>query len=336
MTDYRAAAQAAQKAFEEWFGETPVQRVVPTDVEGHEIWALLFDGESEGPEPARSSGVVSKIDAEEPASEPSSGLSPQGASLALASSQDDDADDEDDEFDDDDDDDVPLHFVATAGLSALPIGPSKERFELVLPVSSPVEVGELADVAQFLRAVAQVFSEPDSELDRHLLIETGEIPLFEGMSWLMITPWDSEAHEVLPGLMPPVTILCVTPLYPGEAAKLQTLPEGAAMAWFEALGIDLDDPMRPDASEPRAMPSSFELTQAMNNMMAHIGAMAAEILGPAAMDVDGEDGEMDDLPNAPPPAPKKLAGVANEILERKQPRELMLVVNELLECEGIE
>lgn len=270
MKDLKAPALAAQAAFEEWLGEVPAQRLVPTETDGRvEIWALLFDGNAESAPIAEDSGVVPRVDEEEPEE-------PQ------------------DEYDDEPGSDAPLHYVTTAGLSAAPVGPSSERFELVVPVCAPIELTELQPLAHFVRAAGQIFAESDSPLDRHLLIEVGEIPLFSGMTWLMVSPWDSNAHTVLPGMLPEVTLLCANPIYAGEAEIIQSLPMEQVLVWFRENGVDLDDPFRPDVSKPGVAPSNFELTNAMNQMILDIGMWAQNSMAPDGSAVRPEEFEDDE------------------------------------------
>ncbi len=183
-------------------------------------------------------------------------------------------------------DDPPLHYMATAGLSSVPWNEKLGRVELIMPIAedlSMLEKDEAEALFKFLADLALLCLDGKRHEGLHSFVQVPSIPLFEGMNWVVLHPWDAAGTEVLPGIVPPVTLLTVTPIFQEELEFIQQCESDEWLQAFDEAGIDLDDPYRSslssmgsgvtelptelmrllsnDSTEPLSSASSFELNQ---------------------------------------------------------------------------
>jgi hypothetical protein len=185
--------------------------------------------------------------------------------------------------DDEDEDEPPTTYIATAGLCARTFGWAPGGAELLLCVAGDYEPEELEPLGQLLGHLALALRNVEHEPVPGLLLEVGPLPVFEGMTCLLLTQWDQGEGGLLE-TDPPVRLLSVNPLFEEEAVEVVKLSEEEALAWFDEHGVDIDDPLRDSvfASEFAAASeqtlaalnsqSSFEIAAAMQQMS---GSMAS-------------------------------------------------------------
>lgn len=178
--------------------------------------------------------------------------------------------------DDAEDDDLPLHYLATAGLSAREGGA-----ELVMCVQAQFEVSELKDLAQWLAALAVSVLRGERTLKNGDFVPVGDIPVFEDMSWLWVTPW-GDGDGVISDTDPPVRLLSINPLYAEEVEKLRGLELDQALELFDQEGSDLDDPFRaPLGTPPLEQITPFDLAKGLESFMSDVAEMAQQALAEA-------------------------------------------------------
>lgn len=186
-------------------------------------------------------------------------------------------------IDDEDEDEEPTTYIATAGLCSRSFEWAPGGAELLLCVTGDYEPEELEPLGQLLGHMALALRSVDAAPVPGLLLEVGPLPVFEGMTCLLLSSWDQGEGGLLE-TDPPVRILSVNPLYEEEAVEVVKLSEEQALAWFDEHGVDVDDPLRDSvfASEFAAASehtlaalnsqSSFEIASAMQQMS---GSMAS-------------------------------------------------------------
>lgn len=185
--------------------------------------------------------------------------------------------------DDEDEDEEPATYIATAGLCERSFDWAPGGAELMLCVTGDYEPEELDSLGQLLGHLALALRSVETPPVPGLLLEVGPLPIFEGMTCLLLAQWDQGEGGLLEA-DPPVRLLSVNPLYEEEAAEVVKLSEDEALAWFDKHGVDIDDPLRDSvfASEFAAASeqtlaafnsqSSFEIAAAMQQMS---GSMAS-------------------------------------------------------------
>jgi hypothetical protein len=185
--------------------------------------------------------------------------------------------------DDEDEELEPTTYIATAGLSARSFDWAPGGAELLLCVTGDFEPEELEPLGQLLGHLALALRTVETPPVPGLLLEVGPLPIFEGMTCLLLTQWDQGEGGLLE-TDPPVRLLSVNPLYEEEAIEVVKLSEEEALLWFDERGVDIDDPYRDSvfASEFAAASeqtlaalnsqSSFEIASAIQQMS---GSMAS-------------------------------------------------------------
>ncbi|MCS6900562.1 MAG: suppressor of fused domain protein [Myxococcales bacterium] len=185
--------------------------------------------------------------------------------------------------DDEDEEAPPTTYIATAGLCSRTFGWAPGGAELLLCVTGDYKPEELEPLGQLLGHLALALRSVEHEPVPGLVLEVGPIPIFEGMTCLLLASWDQGEGGLLE-TDPPVRLLSVNPLYEEEAMEVVKLSEEEALAWFDEHGVDVDDPLRDSvfASEFAAASeqtlaalntqSSFEIAAAMQRMS---GSMAS-------------------------------------------------------------
>lgn len=178
----------------------------------------------------------------------------------------------------DDEDDEPTTYIATAGLASRSLSWSPGGVELLLCVTGSFDFEELEPLGQMLGHLAMALHSVETEPMAGLLLEVGPLPVFEGMTCLLLTRWGQGDDSGLLATQPPTRILSVNILYEEEAAEIVKLSEDQALAWLDDHGIDVDDPLRDSAfaSEFAAVSektlaafqgdSSFEIASAMQQL----------------------------------------------------------------------
>jgi len=144
-------------------------------------------------------------------------------------------------------DDEPTSFFATAGVCARPLAFSAGGVELVLAVTAELEPEDAAALARMLVALGAGILGTKEELAPGALIELGPLPVFEGMSHVLLTRWDDGDAGTLTAASPPVALLSVNALFADEADAVSGMSEEAALAWLDEHGVDVDDPFRDSA-----------------------------------------------------------------------------------------
>ncbi len=178
--------------------------------------------------------------------------------------------------DDEDEDEEPTTYIATAGLCGRALGWSPGGAELLLCVTGDFEPEELEPLGRMLGHLALALRNVEAEPAPGLLLEVGPLPVFEGMTCLLVTRWGLENGSLETD--PPTQILSINPLYEEEAAEIVKLSEEQALAWFDERGVDIDDPFRDSvfasefaAASERTLAalssqSSFDIATAMQQM----------------------------------------------------------------------
>lgn len=180
--------------------------------------------------------------------------------------------------DDEDDEEEPTTYIATAGLCERKMSWAPGGAELMLCVVGDYEPEELEPLGQMLGHMALALRRVETEPVPGLLLEVGPLPVFEGMTCLLLTRWGQGDESGLLEGDQPIRILSVNPLYEEEAAEVMKMSEDEALAWFDERGVDVDDPLRDSvfasefaAASERTMAafnsqSSFEIATAMQQM----------------------------------------------------------------------
>jgi hypothetical protein len=185
-----------------------------------------------------------------------------------------------------DEDEPPLSYLVTAGLSAVAVedGEESKHAELVMCVEIPFDEQELKPLAEALGRVALAMRSGEAVISPSDLIEYGDIPIFEGMSWFYLSHWgDDEQGECLPGVNPRTELWCINAVFDNESDVLSELSESAALELFEKNSISLDDPQRAplfeddddDGDDDEEM-DDLELAQGMQEVIQELTNMAAD------------------------------------------------------------
>ncbi len=214
---------------------------------------------------------------------------------------------------DEDQDDEPTTYIATAGLSSRSLSWSPGGVELLLCITGDFDFEELEPLGQLLGHLAMALQNVETEAVPGLLLEVGPLPVFEGMTSLLLTRWGQSDDSGVLATEPPTRILSVNVLYEEEAAEIVKLSEEQALEWLDEHGIDVDDPLRDSAfaSEFAAVSektlaafqgdSSFEIASAMQQLS---GSMASWInaAAPGFLEQFASTMPRPADPDAPPPS----------------------------------
>ena len=152
-------------------------------------------------------------------------------------------------------DDKCFTFLATAGISSLPLPETGRRVELVVRVDGRQPEEGLEALGRTLADLAILpFRENFSWLPDLVLYDL-RLPLFERMDCGLITSWPIPSETRLPGLPLPVPVLSLYPIFENEIGFIRR--SGTLHAYRSALrqGINWYDPRRPPAV-PEPAPDS--------------------------------------------------------------------------------
>lgn len=159
-------------------------------------------------------------------------------------------------------------YIATAGMSTRVMqGPCK-HVELILCVNRRHSSEELHALGRALSELAVIPFCEGTYFAPNLLVCDVLLPLFENMNCVLITNWGTYLPEWLPGIKPPVQLLCVRAIYESEADIIEKIGDIEAIRRFTNESIKLDDPKRlpaylrklSDATESKKLNEQIELT----------------------------------------------------------------------------
>jgi hypothetical protein len=203
------------------------------------------------------------------------------------------------EEDEDDEDDEPTTFLVSAGLCERPLVWAKGGVELLLCVRGYFDLDELQPLGQLLGMASHELLGFEAQPGAGMLLEIGPLPVFEGMTHLLLTRWGTEPGTGQLETTPPITILSVNPLYSEEAAEISGMTEDAALAWLDEHGVDADDPLRDSAFAEEfgsasvdalgafgGEASSFDIATAMQNMTRSMQSWMMAGLDPGELPAD--------------------------------------------------
>lgn len=180
--------------------------------------------------------------------------------------------------DDDDEDEEPTTYIATAGLCQRAMGWAPGGAELLLCLVGDYTNEELEPLGKLVGHLGLVLRTVENETAPGVVLEVGPLPIFEGMTCLLLSRWAQDEEGGSLATSPPIRLLSINPLYEEEAIEVVQLPEEQALAWFDERGVDIDDPLRDSAfaSEFAAVSertlaafnsqSSFEIASALQQM----------------------------------------------------------------------
>lgn len=166
--------------------------------------------------------------------------------------------------DDEEEEEEATTYIATAGLCERSFEWAPGGVELMLCVLGEYEIEELLPLGQLLGHLALALRGVETAPVPGLLLEVGPLPIFEGMTCLLLTQWDIGEGGLLE-TTPPIRLLSVNPLYEEEAAEIVKYSEEEALAWFDEHGVDIDDPLRDSAFAKEFAAASEQTLAAFNN-----------------------------------------------------------------------
>jgi len=140
-------------------------------------------------------------------------------------------------------------FVGTAGMSTRVMPGTRPRTELLLNIEGTQDWGALRDLGTWLADLALwPFLEPETRFEPDRVLGDVTLPIFDGMTCLLLTEWGVRPPPYrLPGMAPTVEILEVKPLHAGEAEVALIVGAIEASRRFRERGINWADPTRPPA-----------------------------------------------------------------------------------------
>lgn len=135
-------------------------------------------------------------------------------------------------------------FFATAGLSLHHMDSPSSRIELLWRLTGRRSWEEIQVLAQALASVAVLPWYEPVAFAPDTVIRNVSLPVFDRTDSLLVTHWGVHDPEYLPGVLPPVALLCLKPLFGSEAAIVQRIGAREACRRFLDEGINWDDPAR--------------------------------------------------------------------------------------------
>jgi cell wall assembly regulator SMI1 len=145
------------------------------------------------------------------------------------------------------DDEESWVYVGTVGMSMVPLNGPIERAELMMRIEGKHKTADLEKLARRLGDVAVAPFRKGFGLAVEMILDEVDLPLYSGMSSLLLTRWPGE-FDHLPGIDPPVALLNVTPLFPREAETVRRIGAREAFARFWAEDVNPADPERAEAA----------------------------------------------------------------------------------------
>jgi hypothetical protein len=222
---------------------------------------------------------------------------------------------------DDEDPDETLTYVATAGLCRAATPWSQGGAEILLCVKGDFDLDELLPLGNVLGAVGvQLLAQPEA-LQPGAVFELGELPVFEGMTHVLVTRWGDDDAGALPDTTPPVHLLSANALYDDEAMALQGMDETEALAWLDEQGVDVDDPLRDSAVDA-------EMSEAMG--MGGLTNMLGGISPEQAMAALSGQGGQFELAQAM----QQMAGDMQSVIEQSMPGFLEQMQRQMAAAQG--
>lgn len=134
--------------------------------------------------------------------------------------------------------------LATAGMSTRVMAGPTPRVELFLNVQGRHDPAEVRALARALGELAVLPFRDGAYFAPNMVVSGQAVPLFAGMSCLLLTNWGLRAPTALPGLSPAVHVLWVKPLYESEAAVAAGIGDLETYEQFMRAGVNWDDPKR--------------------------------------------------------------------------------------------
>lgn len=138
-------------------------------------------------------------------------------------------------------------YIATAGMSTRTMKGLCKHIELIICVAGRQHSEDLRALGRRLAELAVIPFREESYFAPNLIVCNVSLPLFQKMNCVLVTNWGTHSPEYLPGIVPPVQVLCVRPIYESEANVIDKIGDIEAIRRFMSEGVNLDDPKRPPA-----------------------------------------------------------------------------------------
>ncbi len=146
---------------------------------------------------------------------------------------------------DTDDGDAAQTFLATAGMSTRELPEPYPHIELFLDVPGMYDWPDLLSLGERLAELAVLPFAKRSSYAPGQLIYHVSMPLYHGMTCLLVTEWGGgPPPEWLPDITPLVRLLALHPLYESEADVIAKVGVIEAYRRFTAHGVDWSQPDR--------------------------------------------------------------------------------------------
>ena len=136
-------------------------------------------------------------------------------------------------------------MFVTAGLSTREMTGDVPRLELYWDVSRRLAPAEIRVMAEALSQIAVLPFYRDVRFAPGVVVEDLNLPVFKGMRSLLVTNMGVYGEEWLPGLNPPVKILCLKALFQSETEGARRIGEYEVNRQFQIHGVDWGNPDRP-------------------------------------------------------------------------------------------
>jgi cell wall assembly regulator SMI1 len=144
-------------------------------------------------------------------------------------------------------------YLVTCGLATVEPPVPAERFELVLSVRRRLPREDRHRLARRLAELGTLPFRDRFVLPPEMVLAGVTLPVFERMSHVVLSPY--RGLEYLP-TRPPVALVEVMPVFPGEADQVRRLGAGEAFFRFSVAEVRRDDPDRREVDLASIAPSS--------------------------------------------------------------------------------